>query len=333
MKKLLSVLLAMLLLGGTAFAEAEDYTGSWMLTGAEIGGMQLDAAALGLEGAMTLNPDGTLAMVTNGEEETGTWTLENGAIVATDPAGDVLTFVPGDGTLSTERDGIKAIYSRWEDRSAYVGTWILTAVGAAGMTVAPEQVGVDAYMNLYEDGTCDAHANGVDEAGTWAITETGITTTGGGTTDVYTYTDGLLVLEQEGLQLMFTHYVPLFNLTTADFNGVWQYTYAEIYDYEAGSSEYVDAEEEGISMTLTLQDGEGKLEIVSAEGTEAYLGECVVEEIEDWGSVLYFLGLDETGAQDGSGLMLLMYPGDELVWFEYDEETNVEIYNNFVRAQ
>ena len=45
--------------------------------------------------------------------------------------------------------------------------------------------------------------------------------------------------------------------------------------------------------------------------------------------MMYFMLLDENGMQDGFGLMLMMYPGAELTWYEYDSAADVEYYYNF----
>ena len=88
MKKLLSLLLALaMLLGCTAFAEGVDYTGTWVLTGAESAGMQMGPETLamfGLEMTMTFHADGTMSVTTMGMEETGTWVATATGIAMTD---------------------------------------------------------------------------------------------------------------------------------------------------------------------------------------------------------------------------------------------------------
>lgn len=216
----------------------------------------------------------------------------------------------------------------------YVGAWMLMGVEMLGVTVDPATVNVSAYMELYEDGTCVLSMMDETQEGTWAATETGITTTDAeGVVDTYTLADGNLVVEQMGMKLIFVPYAPMSGLTVADFNGVWTLSYVEVYDYTAMTQDFYEAEELGSSMVITLADGKGRLEMVSDGVTEAYDADCVVETLEDGSSVMYCMMLDENGVQDGSGLMLLMYPGNELTWYEYDSTGDVEYYYNFIPAE
>ena len=216
----------------------------------------------------------------------------------------------------------------------YVGTWVLTAVEMLGMQIDPATLGLDAFVELYEDGTCSLTMLEETQAGTWAVTENGITTTDAeGVVDSYTLTEGQLVAEQDGMKLIFTLYAPLGGLTAADFNGEWGFIYLEVYDYAAMTQDFYEGTEMGLTITLTLQDGAGRMEMTSEGVTEAYLGDCVVETMEDGSSVMYFLMLDENGVQDGTGLILMMYPGNELTWYEYDSEAEVEYYYNFALAE
>lgn len=221
-----------------------------------------------------------------------------------------------------------------ETAADYVGTWILMSVEVLSLPVDPATVGLSAHMELYEDGTCLLEMNDESENGTWAVAEGGITTTdANGTVDTYELKDGNLVMDQLGMKLIFVPYAPLSGLTVADFNGVWVFSYMEVYDYQAMTQEFYDAEEIGTTMQLTLEDGKGCLEMTSDGVLEAYDGECEMEAFEDGTSVMYFMLLDENGVQDGSGLILMMYPGDELSWYEYDSEADVEYYYNFYPAE
>ena len=215
----------------------------------------------------------------------------------------------------------------------YVGTWILMSVEMLGLPVDPATVGLAAHMELYDDGTCLLEMNDESEAGTWAVAEGGITTTdAAGKVDTYALKDGNLVMDEIGMKLIFVPYAPMRGLTLADFNGVWEFSYMEVYDYRAMTQDFYDAEEMGTAMKLTLADGKGRLEMTGDGGLEAYDGECEVDAFEDGSSVMYFMTLDETGVRDGSGLMLMMYPGDELTWYEYDSEQDVDYYYNFYPA-
>ncbi len=216
----------------------------------------------------------------------------------------------------------------------YIGTWILMSVEMLGLPVDPAAMGLSAHMELYDDGTCLLEMNDESENGTWAVVEGGITTTdAAGKVDTYELKDGNLVMDEIGMKLIFVPYAPLRGLTLADFNGVWDFSYMEVYDYRAMTQEFYDPEELGTTMKLALADGKGRLEMTSGDVLEAYDGECEVDAFEDGSSVMYFMMLDETGVRDGSGMMLMMYPGDELTWYEYDSEQDVDYYYNFYPAE
>lgn len=349
MKKLLSLLLAlMMLLGCTAFAEAADYVGNWVLTRLETPEMTMDMALLnqlGMGMTMTLNADGTMYTDTMGVKEEGTWVVTATGIAMTDDE-ETLQVAYVDDMLRIEEDGAAMLLARegavpQEDAGAqadpgaadynYVGAWVLASVEMFGMQMEPSAVGVSGDVALYEDGTCTLTMLDETQEGTWAVTETGITTTDAkGVVDTYTLTNGQLVVEESGMKLIFVPYAPMSGLTVADFNGDWALSYVEVYDYAAGTQDFYEAEETGMTIALTLADGKGHIDMATSEGAEAYDADCIVEALEDGTSVMYFLFLDENGAQDGTGLMLMMYPGSELVWYEYDSEADVEYYYNFV---
>lgn len=351
MKKLLSLLLALaVMLGCTALAEAAaaDYVGTWMLTTLETAEATMDMtmlAQLGMDMTMTLNADGTMFTTTMGVKEEGTWVVTEQGIAITDDE-ETIQIIYQDDALRIEEDGAAMLLTR-KDASAqadagvqadpgaadydYVGAWVLDAVEMFGLQVDPATAGVSGDMALYEDGTCTLTMLDESQEGTWAITETGITTTDAeGVVDTYTLVNGQLVVEQTGMKLIFVPYAPLSGLTVADFNGDWELSYVEVYDYAAGTQDFYEAAEVGMNIALSLADGKGRAEMTSSEGAEAYDADCIVEPLEDGTSVMYFLFLDENGAQDGTGLMLMMYPGNELTWYEYDSEADVEYYYNFV---
>lgn len=352
MKKLLSLLLAlMMLLGCTALAEtaaAVDYVGNWVLTTLETAEATMDMtmlAQLGMDMTMTLNADGTMYTTTMGVKEEGAWVVTEQGIAITDDE-ETIQIIYQDDVLRIEEDGAAMILARegavtqadagvQADPGAadynYVGAWVLASVEMFGLQMEPSAVGVSGDVALYEDGTCTLTMQDESQEGTWAVTETGITTTDAeGVVDTYTLVDGQLVVEESGMKLIFVPYAPLSGLTVADFNGDWELSYIEVYDYAAGTQDFYEAGEVGMTIALSLADGKGHAEMTSSEGAEAYDADCIVEPLEDGTSVMYFLFLDENGVQDGTGLMLMMYPGSELVWYEYDSEADVEYYYNFV---
>lgn len=213
-----------------------------------------------------------------------------------------------------------------EETVDYTGYWLLTGVEVKGTPADPALLGVSAYMELYDDGTCLLVAMEAATDGTWAVTDTGITTTDEtGVVDTYTYVDGALVCEQDGNKLIFTpesYTMPLNGLTMADFEGDWVFTYVE-----TGNTSYT-AEEIGVAMTLSIHAGKGVHTMIFADEPEAgamvYTGECLLEEVLDFGTVLYIFYVDESGQQDGSGVALLKFDNEELVWYTVDEsEQNV----------
>ena len=345
MKKLFALLLALvMLLGCAAFAEAVDYVGTWVLTRLETPEMTMDMALLnqlGIGMTMTLNGDGTMFTDTMGVKEEGTWVVTATGIAMTDDE-ETLQVTYVDDMLRIEKDGAAMLLAREgaipqevpaeptnvADVDFVSGYWVLTEVEAMGFKMDAEALQMQGYMELYEDGTCWLVAN--DEAidGTWAKTETGITTTdANGETDVYTYVNDTLVVEQEGVKLIFNleeYTVPLVGLTVADFDGEWVF-----HSVDVGNAFY-DADELGLSMRLSIQDGKGVHTETymeeSGEVTNTYNGVCEVEEVPDFGTVMYFLYTDEAGNPTDNGLALLRFNNGELVWYVVDEADNVMYY-------
>lgn len=348
MKKLLAMLLALaMMLGCVAFGEGVDYTGTWVMTGLETPERTMDMTLLnqlGIGMTMTLNADGTMYTDTMGVKEEGTWAVTETGIAITDDE-ETVEITYKDEVLCIEEDGAAMLLTRegaapavapaQADPNAasfdYVGVWVLSGVEMFGIKMDPSVAGVWGDIALYEDGACILTMMDETQEGTWAVTETGITTTDAqGIVDAYQLVNGELVAEQDGMKLIFVPYAPLSGLTVADFNGVWSLDYAEVYDYTAMTQDFYEGEELGMTMELTLADGKGHMVMTSGDETEERDAECIVEEVDDYCSMMYFMLLDETGAQDGSGLMLMMYPGNELTWYEYDSTADVEYYYNFV---
>lgn len=171
MKKLLSLLLVLaMVLGCTAFAEGVDYTGTWILTGAEAEGIQMGPsmlAMIGLEQSMELNADGTLVMITvvpgaENMEEAGTWTVTETGIALVDDvqtievvyqdemliideeaSGAVLMFTrEGAAPAVAEAAGPEAQAN--VDAASFEGQWLMTGVSMMGMDLSAEDLGM--YM-------------------------------------------------------------------------------------------------------------------------------------------------------------------------------------------
>lgn len=68
-----------------------------------------------------------------------------------------------------------ALVSCGGSKSQYVGTWTATEIEAYGMTMTPEEAGMEFTIDIKSDGTITATTNGEDDgAGEWEETETGI---------------------------------------------------------------------------------------------------------------------------------------------------------------
>ena len=345
MKKLMALLLAlMMMMGCAALGEAAvHYVGTWVLTVLETPEMKMDMALLkqlGMGMTMTLNEDGTMYIDTMGVKEEGTWVVTETGIAITDDE-ETLQIAYVNDMLRIEDDGAAMLLTREgaaeeaapaatsaEAVDFVAGYWVLDSVQVMGFTMDAEAMQMQAYMELYDDGTCLLVQDEEMQYGTWTKTETGLTTTDAeGQTDVYTYVDDTLVVEQDGVKLIFTqetYTVPLSGLTAADFEGDWVFNYVEV-----GNTSYYP-EEVGMYMTLSIQDGQGVHTMTfaddSGEATEVYNGVCQIEEIPDFGTAMYLLYTDEAGQQDGSGVMLLKFDNSELVWYAIDENDNNVFY-------
>ena len=206
-----------------------------------------------------------------------------------------------------------------EDAADYVGYWVVTRAEIDGETIDPAALGLSAYMELYEDGTCVLAAAEEVWDGTWSVTDTGVTTTDDFGVTVYAYEDGALVTRQEGGTLIFTreeYTLPLSGLSMADFEGDWVLRCVEV------GNQYYYPEELAVSMKLSIHNGKGVHTMITAgedgEETTAVSGICAVEEMEGVGTALVFMYTDATGAQTGSGMVLLMFDNAELVWYAVD---------------
>lgn len=343
MKKLMALMLALMMMGCAALGEAADYADTWVLTMLETPEMKMDMALLkqlGMGMTMTLNEDGTMYTDTMGVKEEGTWVVTETGIAITDDE-ETLQIAYVNDMLRIEDDGAAMLLTREgaaeeaapaatsaEGVDFVAGYWVLDSVQVMGFTMDAEAMQMQAYMELYDDGTCLLVQDEEMQYGTWTKTETGLTTTDAeGQTDVYTYVDGTLVVEVEGSKFIFTpetYTVPLSGLTAADFEGDWVFNYVEV-----GNTSYYP-EEVGMSMTLSIQDGQGVHTMTfaddSGETTEVYNGVCQIEEIPDFGTAMYLLYTDEAGQQDGSGVMLLKFDNSELVWYAVDENDNNVFY-------
>lgn len=218
----------------------------------------------------------------------------------------------------------------------YSGYWALTSITMMGVSVEPSTAGIDAAIEIYEDGACamsmSSEGSSTTEVGTWVATETGLSMTDeSGDVQELTYADGTLSMEEAGMTMVFTLQESaqvLSGLTMEDFRGKWNLVYMEAL------ANFYSAEEMGLGMTLDLQGETAHIDMTTEDGPESMEGVCELEENDVFGSVLYVSILDAaTGEPDGSGLALLMFDDGMLVWYEYDTETEVEYFYCFSRAK
>lgn len=177
MKKLLSMLMAlMLLMGSVAAAEtAVDYTGNWLLSSMEMGGMKLDVNQLSavmpdvdMSGVkIQLNADGTAVLALPDEEpENGTWLETAGVVTITDGTGATIEVVYQDEMLVLGMEGMRMTFAREgaapaataEDATVLSGVaptafekqWMLTTAKTMGIEFPAAQLGAAMIFTLSE---------------------------------------------------------------------------------------------------------------------------------------------------------------------------------------
>lgn len=171
MKRLLALLAAlMVLLGGAAFAEAADYVGYWVMTSAEVSGMTVDPAMLGLTAFMKLYEDGTCWVVMGEQKSEGTWAATASGVTI-DLGGERTEFTLTDGALVLPMDGGKLIYTP----EAYTlplsgltlpdfnGDWVCAYLEVDGMTYDAVTLGADLRLHL-ADGAGQVYMGSADGA-------------------------------------------------------------------------------------------------------------------------------------------------------------------------
>lgn len=337
MKKLLSMLLALMLLCGcAAFAEAADCTGLWNLTGAEMNGAPVDLSLIGLTMSLDLRADGTCTITTIGVPEEGAWTVEADGVVVTDSKGDPLTFVMADGKLASEKSGMKIIFSRAADASTFVGNWVLTGMIAGGVEMGPDTMamfGLTMVLNLNEDGSCVMDASGEVETGVWYTTANGVVIDDQIEAVTFTYTDDMLVTEADGSVMMLTREGAAPAITEAmgvaamagvpaeAFEGKWELATANVFGME------LTAADMGTFITFDLAQGKGIYTEGDASGEEIQL-EIAYEVIETEGeaTLLTLLYQDATMAEPVELLAMNLLEDGRLCSTLIVEELEVSYY-------
>lgn len=218
----------------------------------------------------------------------------------------------------------------------YTGTWILTSMESNGAAIDPTALGIEMLMTLNEDGTCLMSALGQEEAGTWVMTENGVDVTDSTSTDSFTLVDGQLVADQDEMKVVFTHEADLAgeyiavctNVPMEGFNGTWRLSYLEMVQG------YIMQEDMGMDMTIELLDGKGWCEMTVEDTTERYDFVCELEEAPGVGTVMYATFVDaETGESLNTGLMLMLYEDNTLIWYTVEEDTEFYYCFNLETAE
>ena len=140
-----------------------------------------------------------------------------------------------------------------------VGTWYLIGASAQGVTVSPEQLGMEMSITLNEDGTALLTLTGEeDSTGSW--TSDGSTVTVDDGVDVIELSvneDGTLSGEAGGAIMIFATEIPeatpaaapLEAVALEDFNGEWVAVKGMMMGVE------VSLESLGMNMSLLIEDG------------------------------------------------------------------------------
>lgn len=195
MKKLLCILLALLMLGCTAFAEGVNYAGVWVLTGLETEGVRMgpeSLAASDMSLTLTLNEDGTCVLDTVEAVVSGGWYVTEGVLYIDDGT-EVVAFTYADDMLIVEDEGGRMMLTREGAAPAVTGTtnlviltgvpaeafegvWALATVESLDMEASVGAVGTYVFLEL-DDGVglyiqMDANGEAIQEKITYEVLET-----------------------------------------------------------------------------------------------------------------------------------------------------------------
>ncbi|MDO4483354.1 MAG: hypothetical protein Q4C54_02620 [Clostridia bacterium] len=148
MKKLVSVLLAVMMLLCTVAAVAEGVPGVWYLNTISASGAAMNPGDLGMEMSFDLKEDGTGAATVMGESADCSWAEADGKVTVT--IGDSVQEFTVDGdTLVMEEEGTSLIFTHeppaaafvpaekvsTDDITAFNGTWTMCKMGFGGMYI------------------------------------------------------------------------------------------------------------------------------------------------------------------------------------------------------
>lgn len=215
----------------------------------------------------------------------------------------------------------------------YTGTWVLTGIEADGIQMGMSMLsmmGMDMTLILNEDGTLVLTSMGIDENGTWAVTENGIAITDDTETLEVAYQDEILAMDEGGTLMMFTREgaapavveatgpVACANVPAEAFEGQWLLTRLDMLGLT------LPAEDFDMYMAFVLSDGAG---IYGTNDTVD--GSIVTEnvtyelaEVEGVGTVLTVSFVEVAEGVEEEPLVLKMSDAGEL----YVEEAGIYMY-------
>lgn len=241
MKRLLSMLMALaMLLCSVAMAATADCTGTWVLTGVEVDGIQFGPnglAYLEISMELILNADGTMEIDSSVGYQSGTWRSSvTGIFINLGDGENQLTYA--DGVLSMAMNGGLYMFTRegaapaiddtpkpvtilsGVQPSAFEGTWLMTEMSVYGVTASPLDFGLEltlvlsggqCVLTMRYDGDTD------EDTLTYTVTEvpgvgTVLTIVGagkyisGGAADsqLNLLADGRLYMKEDGNEYIFT---------------------------------------------------------------------------------------------------------------------------------
>ena len=147
-------------------SDIADVLGEWKLALMVSGGQEINPSLFGLEITLTLNADGTGALVSEDEDTLAWYTNQEGVLFIGSGAQDDLPVGYEDGCLVVLEDEDKMIFAREgsealalpepqpvEGGDAYVGSWRLDSMLLDGTEFKAADFGLEMALTLKDDGT------------------------------------------------------------------------------------------------------------------------------------------------------------------------------------
>lgn len=180
MKKLLSVILALVMLCTCALAADEYPLGVWYLRQAETGGQVVDTAMLGMSMAMILEHTGAVSAysVSKGESksDSGRWIMNSeGLVIDLKSDGPMKATYAGDTlTVHVEATGVNLIYMRGQTyepaavnaaavQADYDGLWDCSLVEMDGQQLELSAMGMTLQLTIAQDAVVLSMVQGAEE--------------------------------------------------------------------------------------------------------------------------------------------------------------------------